>query len=286
MLSRIFTISCIVFSIAASQAEDSYIESDGVKIHFTVEGKGQEVVLLHGFMANAELNWRLPGITPALAESYRVIAIDVRGHGQSGKPHERESYGVDVVKDVVRVLDHLSIAKAHVVGYSMGGFITMKLAAEHPARVISTTLGGSGGIRDDYDHTWDDKLAEKLEAGESLEDAMKSVLPPDVEMKEDHLAILRAILYNNQDTKALAANLRGWRDLSVSYQKLAANKIPTLFIYGNEEAAELQTYITSLEGRMSNAQFQPIDGTNHFTTVSSPRFREAILKFIKANSGR
>lgn len=54
-------------------AEERHLDADGVKIRFTVEGEGEPVVLVHGFLANAELNWRLPGITPALAKNYRVI---------------------------------------------------------------------------------------------------------------------------------------------------------------------------------------------------------------------
>jgi pimeloyl-ACP methyl ester carboxylesterase len=115
---------------------------------------------------------------------------------------------------------------------------------------------------------------------------MNSLLPPDVKINGGQLAILRATLFNNQDTKALAANLRGWRDLAVSYEQLAANNIPTLFVYGNKEADILQSYITGLKGRMSNAQFRTVDGTDHLTTVASPLFRDAILEFIKANSGQ
>ena len=65
-----------------------FFDSNGVKIHYTVEGKGEPVILVHGFAANADANWRVPGITEALAKEYQVICLDNRGHGLSDKPHE------------------------------------------------------------------------------------------------------------------------------------------------------------------------------------------------------
>jgi pimeloyl-ACP methyl ester carboxylesterase len=82
-----------------------------------------------------------------LAEGYLVIAMDVRDHDGPGKPKEDEAYGAEMMADVVRLLDHLNIQKAHVVGYSMGGMITMKLLTRHPDRVRSEILGGMGWLR-------------------------------------------------------------------------------------------------------------------------------------------
>ena len=117
---------------------------NGVPIQYSIEGKGEPVVLIHGLFASARINWRISGIIKALAKDYQVIAMDVRGHGGSGKPKEDEAYGVEMMEDVVRLLDHLNIQKAHVVGYSMGGMITMKLLTRHPDRVRSAILGGMG----------------------------------------------------------------------------------------------------------------------------------------------
>ena len=60
--------------------------SDGVKIHYLIEGKGEPVILIHGLYATATGNWQGPGIMPELAKNYQVIALDLRAHGQSGKP--------------------------------------------------------------------------------------------------------------------------------------------------------------------------------------------------------
>src|SRR5438132_790893 len=112
-------------------AEDQFFNTNGVKIHYIVRGKGEPVVLIHGFTADIDRNWRTgfappgadnnrgaPRIIESLSKNYQVIALDNRGHGKSGKPHDPKQYGMEMVEDVVRLLDHLQIKKAHVVGYS------------------------------------------------------------------------------------------------------------------------------------------------------------------------
>jgi pimeloyl-ACP methyl ester carboxylesterase len=113
-------VACAAWWIT-DRVEGHYFESGGVRLHFTDEGSGPPVVLLHGFAVNADLNWRLPGVTQALTPEFRVISLDLRGHGLSGKPHEPEQYGRLMADDVIALLDHLGIEKAHVVGYSLGG---------------------------------------------------------------------------------------------------------------------------------------------------------------------
>ena len=84
------------------------------------------------------------------------------GHGKSGKPRGTSQYGVEMARDVIRLLDHLQISRAHMVGYSMGGFIVMNLLAAHPDRFLTATLGGSGGVREDFPL---DDFCEKFEVG-------------------------------------------------------------------------------------------------------------------------
>src|SRR5687768_4398772 len=81
---------------------------------------------------------------PVLAKDYRVLAIDFRGHGKSDKPHDPKAYGKEMAEDVVRLLDHLKVRKAHVVGYSMGAVVAGRLLASHPDRLLSVTFGGAG----------------------------------------------------------------------------------------------------------------------------------------------
>ena len=134
-------------SIAA--AESQFFDAKGVKIHFLIEGTGEPVVLIHGLDSSARVNWQMPGTIDALAKDHQVIAIDLPGYGESDKPADPAAYGEQWVDDVILLLNHLNIRKAHIVGYSMGGMVALKLIAEHPERVISGTLGGAGWLRED-----------------------------------------------------------------------------------------------------------------------------------------
>jgi pimeloyl-ACP methyl ester carboxylesterase len=160
------------------QAEEAFFDSKGVKIHYLGEGRGEFVLLIHGFTASIDLNWRAPGIIKALAQNYRVIALDNRGHGKSEKPHDSKKYGTEMVEDAVRLLDHLKIRKAHVVGYSMGAIITAKLLVTYPDRLLSATLGGQGGLKEGEDLRYLEPLARAFEEGKGAE-AMFSFLAPE-----------------------------------------------------------------------------------------------------------
>src|SRR5262245_19501045 len=115
---------------AADGPKDSYFTtSDGVKIHYIVQGKGTPVVLIHGYTGSAQGNWFSNGVAEALARNHMVVALDCRNHGKSDKPQPN---GPGRAEDVVELMDHLKIQKAHVHGYSMGGAITGRLLAMIP----------------------------------------------------------------------------------------------------------------------------------------------------------
>ena len=122
-------------------SEDYMTTSDGVKIHYYVMGKGTPVVLIHGYTGTAWGNWFSNGIAQALAKNHMVVALDCRNHGKSDKPVPS---GPGKAQDVIELLDHLKIKKAHIHGYSMGGGITGQLLALVPDRFITAAFGGSG----------------------------------------------------------------------------------------------------------------------------------------------
>ena len=120
--------------------QNSSFDSAGVKIAYVVAGDGEPVILIHGLYSSAAMNWELPGIFDLLAKHYRVIALDLRGHGNSDKPAGEDAYGQPMVEDITRLMDHLQeIQKAYIAGYSLGGIIVMKFMVDHPDRVIGAT---------------------------------------------------------------------------------------------------------------------------------------------------
>ncbi len=116
--------------------------SDGVKIRYlTLGDRGSWVVLIHGYSDSAQRMWFTTGIAPVLARNHRVVALDNRNHGESGKP---QPGGPGRAQDIVELMDHLKIDRAHIHGYSMGGALTGQLLALIPGRFITAGFGGSG----------------------------------------------------------------------------------------------------------------------------------------------
>jgi pimeloyl-ACP methyl ester carboxylesterase len=128
----------------AEAATSAFFSVNGVRIHYLVKGGGSPVVLIHGRDSSAERTWETPGTMAALARTHRVLAIDLPGYGSSDKPTTPEAYGVQWSEDVLRLLDYLAIQKAHIVGYSMGGIVTLKFAVDHHDRMLTGTLVGMG----------------------------------------------------------------------------------------------------------------------------------------------
>ena len=119
-------------------------ENEGVNIYYEIEGSGPDLILIHGFASNMEDNWKNSNWVKTLKDSYRVILIDNRGHGKSDKPKNADDYGIKMVEDVIKLLDHLSIGKANIFGYSMGSRITLNLILRYPERIKCAILGGFG----------------------------------------------------------------------------------------------------------------------------------------------
>jgi pimeloyl-ACP methyl ester carboxylesterase len=281
MLRRFsLALFCGLFVVAGiGRAEDSSFDSNGVKIHYVVEGKGEPVLLIHGFAVNAQLQWGVPGIIKALAKDHRVIAMDVRGHGKSDKPSDVQKYGTEMVEDAVRLLDHLKIKKAHVVGYSMGAVITGKLLATHPDRLLSATLGGAGVIPEGVKlPPFVDKLADSLEKGEGIGPLLAALTPPGKPKPPQSAVQLINRTVVGDRSKVLAAVVRSWKTLAVSKEQIKANKVPTLVLIGADDP--LKEGVDLIKDALANLRVVVIDGTDHMNAFASPKFIQCLRKFL------
>jgi pimeloyl-ACP methyl ester carboxylesterase len=259
------------------RTEGHYFDSNGVRIHYTDEGQGEPVVLIHGFAANADLNWRVPGITQGLSEDYRVIALDDRGHGLSGKSHEVDDYGMEMVDDVIRLMDHLRIEKAHIVGYSMGGYIALKLVTSYPERAISAAPCGAGweppGERSDFR----DALAVSLEENGDFGPLFTMLDPEGKGLGPIATWLSNRKLNAENDAIALAAVIRSLGDIAIPEEALRDNKVPTLTVIGTEDP--LRVGVDRMKGVMSNHEVVYIEGANHLTALG-PELLQHVKAFI------
>lgn len=262
--------------------EESWFESDGVRLRYTDRGSGPPVVLIHGFSLGSDLNWRATGIEPALAEDHRVLALDLRGHGGSDKPHDAEAYGAELAEDVLRLLDHLGIERAHLVGYSMGGAISLKLLADHPERVISAVLGGSGWMRPagpgeepELLGGWVSGLERVAEGEGSVAEVL--MLPRWGEPSPEMRAALNA-----NDPRTLVAVLRSMPELAVAEETVRSSRVPVLAVIGGDDMFRPEA--EALVEVKPNAEIEILPGRNHATALQDPGLLEAIRSFLA--SGR
>jgi pimeloyl-ACP methyl ester carboxylesterase len=270
-------------SVVVAAPQNGQFLSNGVKIHYITQGEGEPVILIHGFSANALVNWVLPGVFGSLSKHYHVIALDNRGHGSSGKPHEIDKYGPEMVEDVVRLMDHLKIEKAHIVGYSMGGFITEKLVVTHPERILSATVGGAGWSRAEDDHTVIEAVAKSLEAGNGIAPLMKALTPPGRPVPTDEQVKTRnQLIMANNDPKALAACIRGMLNLEITKQQLEKNKVAVLAIIGEKDP--LKAGVDNMTGVLANLKVVVVPNGDHMSTFQSPKFQEALNEFLHEHS--
>jgi pimeloyl-ACP methyl ester carboxylesterase len=268
------------------RAEDHSFDSNGVKIHYIVEGKGEPVLLIHGFTVSIDLNWGLPGVIKNLAKDYQVIALDNRGHGQSDKPHDPKKYGPEMVEDAVRLLDHLKIKQAHVVGYSMGGMITLKLVTTHPERVRTATLGGAGWSKPGERDRGFLELADSLEQGKGFGPLILRLTPKgQPKPTEEQIKATNERISAANDVKALAAVIRGFKELAVSEDKLKTINVPMLALIGANDP--IKAAVDTLKERLPDLQVVVIDDADHMTAVGKGQFTKGLREFLaKHRSGR
>ena len=266
----------------SSWSRGKRFDSAGAQIFYTDEGIGPPLVLVHGFAVSADLNFRLPGIIRQLRKSYRVIAVDQRGHGQSDKPHQQDAYGVAMAHDLLRLLDHLGLARAHVFGYSLGGFVTLKLACLAQERLISLGVLGAGFESEESGGASFleaiPKLADALEAGRGVEPLSGHLGASRARPSLGHRAWVRLVTRFLNDQRALIGVIRGAPALAVTAAELALLRIPICSIVG--ELDPLARGAHALAEAVPSCSVTVIPGADHVQAPMRAEFRDALLEFL------
>jgi len=224
-------------------SSDSFL-ANGVRIHYTVEGNGEPVILVHGLGSSAWMNWQLTGVAGLLSKNYRVIALDLPGHGRSDKPNDDKAYGLQMVEDVAALMDHLDIRKAHIVGYSMGGMIAAKFLTRHQDRVVSAVIGGMGWLREGstLQNIW-----QRMGGGQ------RGSVPP--------------------------ACIRSLGKLALTEAELAQIRVPAEVIVGARDPVK-QLYVVPLERVRKDWPVIEIPDAGHINCIAKTQFRDEIKRWL------
>jgi pimeloyl-ACP methyl ester carboxylesterase len=229
---------------------DGYVDVNGVHMYYEVYGEGSPLVLLHGGVMTIDLNFA--SLIPALAARHMVVAVELQGHGRTADT-ERPISLAALASDVVGLLDHLGIDRAHVLGHSLGGGVALEMAISHPERV-RRVVPMSITVRQDGTHEeianpslqatstrmpTSDDFAEMTEAYKRLS--------PHPEHFEEFLAALSAV----------ATTLEGWSD-----EQLAGITAPTLLMIGDHDFTTVE-HAGLMLGLIPGSQLAVLPGTTH-----------------------
>ncbi len=245
----------------------SHTTNDGLRIHYEDTGSGEPLVLYHGLTGSGE-RWRDTGYVAGLADEYRLILIDARGHGKSDKPREPEAYGRRrQATDVVAVLDDLGIDRAHYFGYSLGGWIGLGLAKYAPERVHSLIIGGAQPYGQSME-LYRQALAGGIEGWAAVVEKMLGS-PLSREAKEWLLG---------NDVRALLASVADDRpDISEILSTMTT--MPSLLYTG--EADPLRPLVERWASELPDARFFSLPGVNHIQgAVRSDLVLPQVVEFL------
>lgn len=244
-----------------------FFEADGMKIAYAVEGEGSPLLLAHGFASTHHVNWIATGWVKALTDAgYRVILPDMRGHGESGKSHEKADYTLSVMaSDLVALLDHLGEPGADLMGYSMGAMVALVAAMEHPDRFDRIIAAGVG-----------DKL---LDPNRNPGPVIEALLTDDPSSVTSKGALLFRTFadQNKQDRVALAACFEAVR-APFPADGLSRITRPVLVVAGETDVQAGEA--GPLAARISGARAFTVPKRDHMRTVGDKVYKQAVLEFL------
>jgi pimeloyl-ACP methyl ester carboxylesterase len=239
-----------------------------VEIAYLDEGEGDPIILVHGFASSKNVNWVYPTwVSDLKKDGRRVIALDNRGHGDSEKLYDAAQYEIAIMADdVIALMDHLSLARADVMGYSLGSRMTAVLALKAPQRLRSAILGGIGiGL---------------IEGGGPGENVALALEAPSLEDVTDPVGrTFRAFAdQTRSDRRALAACLRGSRRLMTREEAAAITGVPVLIAVGS--ADEIAGSAHALGEIIPGSQVLDIPNRDHMRAVGDKVYKSGVTDFL------
>jgi len=238
-----------------------------VEIAYLDEGEGDPIFLVHGFASTKNVNWVYPTWVSDLRKGgRRVIALDNRGHGESAKLYDPAEYSISTMAgDVIALMDHLDIARADVMGYSLGARMAAWLGLTRPERLRSAILGGIGMAM--------------VEGGGPGENVAAALEAPSLEQVGDPVGrTFRAFAdQTRSDRRALAACLRGSRGL-MSRDEVTGIGVPVLIAVGTTD--EVAGSAHGLGQLIPGAQVLDIPNRDHMRAVGDKVYKAGVADFL------
>lgn len=246
-------------------------DSDGVQIAYLDEGTGAPVILVHGFASTAQVNWVDTGWVATLTGAgHRVVALDNRGHGASAKLYDSAAYRPQTMAaDVLRLMDHLGLSSAALVGYSMGARICAFAALAAPERVAALVLGG---------------MASALVEGVGGEEAIAAALEaPSARAVADPSARGFRVFaeQTKSDLKALAACIRSSR-ATLTEAEVSAISAPTLVVAG--AADTIAGSAEALAAMIPGARALTLPRRDHMSAVGDRLHKSEVVAFLAGHA--
>lgn len=263
---------------------DRFFQSGNARLAYGEAGEGEPVILTHGYTSSTAVQWGKDGVLETLPANFRVIALDNRGHGNSQSLHRREDYGKEMALDIIRLMDHLGLERAHILAYSLGAHIAAQTLTIAPERMATLTLGGGVGR---WNFTRDELQAISEEADELATGSMtKHILrlwtsdkpkPDAVEVAE-----MSRQRMQGKDALSLSAIKRSMPDHTVTVEAMAdaiaRGRVPVLGIIGSLDwqAAAMR----ELKQRIPEIEHVEIEGATHGSAPSHPLFPQEVGAFL------
>jgi pimeloyl-ACP methyl ester carboxylesterase len=270
--------------------------SDGVKLYYEEVGRGAPIVFVHEF-ADDVRGWSAQ--VKFFARRYRTIAFNARGYPPSDVPEDAEQYSqVRAADDIKAVLDHLGLAKGHVIGLSMGGYAALHFGLLYPERALSLTVGGAGygsgsadraGFHRDTDHV----IAQFEESGMALVAEFYTRGPTRVQfMAKDPVGWQEFHdRFAGGSARGHANTMRGVQRRRPSIFELESRlerlTVPTLIMTGDEDEPCLEPALF-MKRKIPTAGLVVIPNSGHAINLEEPDlFNRAVLDFLTAvDAGR
>jgi pimeloyl-ACP methyl ester carboxylesterase len=237
-------------------APDRFFTRGGARLRYREAGRGQPVVLLHGWTQRIEL---MEDLADSLSGAFRVIVLDERGFGESTKFSDPKRYGQAMVEDVIGLLDHLKIRRAHLVGHSMGGLVAAQTALRHPGRVASASLVAGPFTPDSAAFSqMTEPFVQALERGEGLVEFLKWIFPG---LPDSTAAAFSAQAMSGNDLGSLIATMRSMGGLMLPAGRHPGRSTAVLIAVGTADPLLPQSQ--ALRTLWPEARYVELPDVNH-----------------------